>query len=601
MKKYIHYCWFGGKPLPKLAKKCIESWKRYLPDYEIMLWNEDNSNLDECVFIKEAYKNKKWAFVADYIRTKAMYEYGGIYFDTDMEIIKPINELLDSEYGFLGVEDSHMIACGVWYEPKPKSYLAKKMLEFYKSQEYFEIDNMYKISIPRVISRILNDFDSSNFETQTLKHNEIIYKREYFYPLSYNHQYNIFTENTCMIHYYDASWTPKWEQRENKIFRIFGKEKGQKLICASRKAKRIVRKGAKLVIYPLYKLKKRKNLISKEYMECINNSIAKIKPTKYDYIAFYNPDWFGVANATNELFDNSCPMKEIYRKTDIKKIKDKIISSNYKKVIFSGFCIGWKELAERLNKNGIIVQTYFHGSHSQVLEPYGWTRNMEIFDLAKRGIIKKMAICKESLVKFYKSYGCNTYLLTNKVDVKKYPHKKDDDEIKVGIYAAKTDNFRKNAFSQIAAVSLLKKKNVKIDMVPLNNNAKKFAKFLGVEIDGINHPIPREQLMERLAKCDVSLYVTYSECAPMSSLESFAQDTICIVGNNCHYFKNEELEKYIVVSEENNPEEIAKKIECALNNKEKVFSLYKQWETKNKKISKKLLQDFLEDGDNSEK
>ena len=192
-------------------------------------------------------------------------------------------------------------------------------------------------------------------------------------------------------------------------------------------------------------------------------------------------------------------------------------------------------------------------------------------------------------------------MLTNKVDVKKYPHKKDEKKTVVGIYAAKTDNFRKNAFAQIAAVSLLKNKNVKIDMVPLNNNAKKFAKFLGVEIDGINHPIPREELMERISKCDVSLYVTYSECAPMSSLESFAQDTICIVGNNCHYFKNEEIEKYIVVNEENNPEEIAKKIEYALDNKEKVLGLYKDWEAKNKKMSKELLQEFLEDGDNSEK
>ena len=107
--------------------------------------------------------------------------------------------------------------------------------------------------------------------------------------------------------------------------------------------------------------------------------------------------------------------------------------------------------------------------------------------------------------------------------------------------------------------------------------------------------------MERISKCDVSLYVTYSECAPMSSLESFAQDTICIVGNNCHYFKNEEIEKYIVVNEENNPEEIAKKIEYALDKKEKVLGLYKNWEAKNKKMSKELLQEFLEDGDNSEK
>lgn len=601
MKKYIHYCWFGQKPLPKLARKCIESWKKYLPDYEIMLWNEENTNLDECVFIKEAYENKKWAFVADYVRTKAMYEYGGIYFDTDMEIIKPIDKLLDSENGFLGVEDSHMIACGVWYEPKPKSYLSKKMLEFYKNQEYFDVDNIYKISIPRIISNILNDFDSSNFETQKLNHNEIIYKREYFYPLSYNHQYNIFTDNTCMIHYYDASWTPKWEQRENRVFRIFGKERGKKIIENTIKIKKVIRRAVKLAIYPLYKVHQKRKLITRDYINNLNDSINKIKETKYDYIAFYNPDWLGVSNATTELFENSSPMKEIYRNSDINKVANKIISSNYKKVIFSGFCIGWKKLAEKLNNNNIIVKTYFHGSHSQVLEPYGWDRNMEIFDLTKRGIVKKMAICKESLVKFYKTYGCNTYLLTNKVDVKKYPHKKRDNKTIIGIYAAKTDNFRKNAFAQIAAVSLIKNKKVKIDMVPLNKKAKSFAKFLGVEIDGVNHPIPREDLMKRLANCDISLYVTYSECAPMTSLESFSQDTICIVGNNCHYFQNEEIEKYIVVNEENNPEEIAKKIEYALDNKDTVLKLYKDWEIKNKIISKKLLQEFLEDGDNSEK
>ena len=113
MKKYIHYCWFGNKPLPKLAYQCIESWKKYLPDYEIKCWNEENSDLDECAFVREAYDNKKWAFVADYIRTKAIYEYGGIYFDTDMEITKPIDNIIKENQGFLGVEDSHMIACGV--------------------------------------------------------------------------------------------------------------------------------------------------------------------------------------------------------------------------------------------------------------------------------------------------------------------------------------------------------------------------------------------------------------------------------------------------------------------------------------------------------
>lgn len=597
MKKYIHYCWFGGKPLPKLAKKCIRSWKKYLPDFEIILWNEENTDLNECAFIKEAYENKKWAFVADYARTKAMYEYGGIYFDTDMEIIKPIDSLINEKNGFLGVEDSHMIACGVWFEPNPKSFLASKMLDFYKSMEYFDIDNMYKISIPRVISNILKDYDSSNFETQKLKNNEIIYKRDFFYPLSYDHQNNIFTENTCMIHYYDASWTPKWEQKENKIFRIFGKEKGQKIIKGVGKAKREIKKGIKLAIYPVYKFNKKRKLVTPNYKQKIKESINMIKPTKYDYIAFHNPDWLGVSSATKELFDNAVPLGELHRKKDISTIRKKIIECGYKKIIFSGFCIGWKKLAEDLNNKGVIIQTYFHGSHSQVLEPYGWARNMEIFHLAKEGTVKKMGFCKESLINFYKKFGCPAYLLSNKVNVPKNKKTRKNNDFVIGIYAAKTSILNKNAFVQLAAASLLKDKSIKIDMVPLTKEAKKFAELLGLEIEGIDHNIPREELLKRLANCDLSLYVTYSECAPMSPLESFAQDTICIVGNNCHYFKGEELEKYIVVNQENNPEEISKKIEFALNNKEKVLNLYKSWEDKNRKMSEELLQAYLKDGE----
>ena len=115
MTKYIHYCWFGDKPLPKLAKKCIESWKKYLPDYEIIKWSEENVDLEECPFIKEAYDNKKWAFVADYARTKALKEMGGIYFDTDMEITKKIDHLFNCNT-FLGIEDTGFVAVGVWYE-----------------------------------------------------------------------------------------------------------------------------------------------------------------------------------------------------------------------------------------------------------------------------------------------------------------------------------------------------------------------------------------------------------------------------------------------------------------------------------------------------
>ena len=152
MEKYIHYCWFGGKPLPKLAKKCIKSWKKYLPDYKIIEWNETNVDLEECPFIKEAYENKKWAFVADYARTKAIYEMGGIYFDTDMLVTKNINFLLEHET-FLGIEDSMMVNAAVWGASIPHSYLAEKVLEFYKSQEHFNKEDIFKISIPRIITK----------------------------------------------------------------------------------------------------------------------------------------------------------------------------------------------------------------------------------------------------------------------------------------------------------------------------------------------------------------------------------------------------------------------------------------------------------------
>ena len=105
MKKYIHYCWFGDKPLPKLAKKCIDSWKKFLPDYEIIKCSEENVDLDECPFIRDAYDQKAWAFVADYARTRALNEMGGIYFDTDMEVTKDISSLLEKG-SFLGVEDT---------------------------------------------------------------------------------------------------------------------------------------------------------------------------------------------------------------------------------------------------------------------------------------------------------------------------------------------------------------------------------------------------------------------------------------------------------------------------------------------------------------
>lgn len=595
MEKYIHYCWFGGKPLPKLAKKCIKSWQKYLPDYKIIEWNENNVDLEECPFIKEAYENKKWAFVADYARTKAIYEKGGIYFDTDMLITKNIDFLLDKET-FLGVEDSMMVNAAVWGASKPHTNFAKKMLDFYKKQEHFDIDNIYKMSIPRIITRILDEygFDPSLDEVQVLNKNIYVYPRPYFYPLSYNFKNNKFSENTCMIHYFDATWIPKKEQMETKMIRKIGQKPTQIVLTTYRFAKKVVKKTAKICLFPIVLYRRYKRKINDKYLKNLNNALEDIKSINKDYLVMHNPEWLGVTSATIELFDSRVRCGELLRKKDIAKVAKSIIESNVNQVVFSAMCLGWKELAITLKKQNpkIKVKVFWHGSNSQVSEPYGWQRNIEIIELHKQGIIDVFATCKESILEFYKNEGYTTVFIRNNV---KLPTKivgtPPKDKIRVGIYAAKSDDWRKNLFTQLAAVSLIP--NAVVDMVPLNPEAKTFATSIGLKLEGLDKPIPRNELLKRMSNNNINLYVTFSECAPMLPIESFEVGVPCILGNNNHYFKETELEKFIVVKNEENPKEIADKITYCLTEQDKVMSLYKNWKNDNNALSKKSVKEFL--------
>lgn len=602
MNKYIHYCWFGDKPLPKLAKKCINSWKKYLPDYEIIKWNEENVNIDECPFIKEAYRNKKWAFVADYARTKALKEMGGIYFDTDMEIKKDISDLLNNNT-FLGLESTGFVAVGVWYEKNKNAYLPTSLYEVYRSMKEFDQKKMYEMSIPILISNILEkdglEYGASSI--QVLKNNICIYPRDYFYPYSYDRTDNLFTDNTCMIHYYDASWVPVKDRIENNMVRSFGVTKTHKILNTYRKTKKIARIIGKPILFPivLYKKNKRKKeLITDKYTERINKTIKEIEKKKNsEYIVIYNTDWLGVTSATTELFENRIDCGEVYRKQDAKRIANTILNAQIKQVIFSSFAIGYKEIIANIKnkKHNIKIKTYWHGSHSQVLDTYGWKRNMEIINLHKKGLIDVMASCKYSLQDFYKKEGYKSYFLTNKVilpDNFKNSKNNKNNEIRIGIYAANCSDWRKNMFSQIAAVSLIK--DAIIDMVPLNETAKKFASIIGVKMEGVEKALNREELLKRMANNSVNLYVTFSECAPMLPLESFEVDVPCITGNNHHYFQNSILEELVVVNNEENPLEIKEKIMNCINNKNKIMNEYKLFRKKNLKISEKQIKEFIE-------
>ncbi|MDF2865557.1 MAG: rfaG [Clostridia bacterium] len=219
--KIIHYCWFGGKPLSKLTLDCIESWKKYLPDFEIKQWDETNFDVNQCTFIKEAYEQKKWAFVADYTRFKILDEFGGLYLDTDMEITADISKHLEKDL-FLGKEDSNMINAAVVWSKYPNNTHIHNILQVYENSKVFNpTGDLFDQSVPKILTKYFKEysFKSDSDEVQFLNNDVYIYPMEYFYPLSYDHQSNKFTDKSCMIHHFDATWTSKGEQIKTKLKR----------------------------------------------------------------------------------------------------------------------------------------------------------------------------------------------------------------------------------------------------------------------------------------------------------------------------------------------------------------------------------------------
>ncbi|MEG1009715.1 MAG: glycosyltransferase, partial [Clostridia bacterium] len=221
MKKIIHYCWFGGKPLSELTLKCIKTWKKYLPDFEIKEWNESNFDINQCEFIKQAYEQKKWAFVADYTRFKVLEEFGGLYLDTDMEITNDISKYLEHDI-FFGKEDSKKINAAVVWCSKPNNIEISNIVSIYENtNEFNSTGNLFDQSVPNILTNYFGkyNFDLESNDIQILNNNIYIYPMEYFYPLSYDHKHNNFTDNSCMIHHFDATWTSKGEQIKTMLKR----------------------------------------------------------------------------------------------------------------------------------------------------------------------------------------------------------------------------------------------------------------------------------------------------------------------------------------------------------------------------------------------
>ena len=227
--KKIHYCWFGRGEMPALAKKCIKSWQKYCPGWEIICWNEDNFDVSSNRYASQALEAGKWAFVSDYVRLAVIYEHGGVYLDTDVELIKPIDELLKFG-GFMGFDEKGMMCTGLGFGAEAKNPIVKELLKDYDDIDFKQPDGTYDITpcpdrntecLKRLGMDITNQsqvFDGIKFLT-----------REYLCPVDYYTGKKHITKNTYSIHHYCASWISKKSKRTIRIKRLIGPKLYDKL------------------------------------------------------------------------------------------------------------------------------------------------------------------------------------------------------------------------------------------------------------------------------------------------------------------------------------------------------------------------------------
>ncbi len=227
--KVIHYCWFGGNPLPKSAQKCIASWRKYLPDYEIKEWNETNFDVNIIPYTAEAYKAKKYAFVSDYARFWILYKYGGLYFDTDVEVIKNMDDII-AKGPFMGCENEAKagatpaqlgVAPGLGLGVNPGLGLCGEILEIYKDKHYILPDGSFSTdTVVTITTEFLCKYGMKNTDKVQEIAGVFIYPKEYFCPKDYVTGELKITKNSYCIHWYTASWASPYGRFKHKLKRI---------------------------------------------------------------------------------------------------------------------------------------------------------------------------------------------------------------------------------------------------------------------------------------------------------------------------------------------------------------------------------------------
>ena len=227
--KVIHYCWFGNGAMPKMAQKCIKSWKKHCPDYEIVCWNEDNFDLSQNRYVREAYEAKEWAFVSDYARLKIIYENGGIYLDTDVELLKPLDKLLEHN-GFMGFDEKGIVATGLGFGAEKGNDIVGAFLKDYDDLPFILPDGTPdRTPCPDRNTATLKRLGMDVQNTSQTFMGTVFLPEEYLCPMNYYTGKKKITKNTISIHHYAASWTSKVTKTTTFVKRIVGVKMYDKL------------------------------------------------------------------------------------------------------------------------------------------------------------------------------------------------------------------------------------------------------------------------------------------------------------------------------------------------------------------------------------
>lgn len=315
MKKTIHYCWFGKNKMEDNVLSCINSWQKHFPNYQVKVWNENNFDIKCCEYVKEAYQSKQYAFVSDYVRLYVLYHEGGLYLDTDYEVLKNFEDLLNEELVLSFEKEGKIQTCMIY--AKKNNQLIKKIMEYYHTTHFLNYDGTFntKTNVD-IITDYLFELGLIEKDSYQQLENIKIYPTEYFCPFDFETGKLNMTSKTVGIHNFAGSWLTNDQKSYFNLKRKFGKDKAKNVITNLDSNKDSTIKYS--IIISFYQ--------NKNTLNCCLQAIFKSLRNRSDYEIIIVND-----NNFLTLFDNDLNCKFI------KKNKLRIINNNIN-LGYSGCC-----------------------------------------------------------------------------------------------------------------------------------------------------------------------------------------------------------------------------------------------------------------------